>query len=610
MAALMASLLAPLSVAPAAATTSERVSRPGRYAGYSPVLYDEWVRTSQYLPMRDGTRLAVDMYRPAIDGRPVDRPFPVVWEHQLSRASRAADGSVGLRGVTSGMAELTAYGYVVAFVDRRGNGASFGTMTGYHPRAEADDAHEVTEWLAAQSFSDGQIGVFGCSNTGDAAMQAATTGAPHLKAVFAGNYSFHKYDAFQRGGIRANWGIGPNRTREEDLLNLPVDADPDGALLRQAVEGHQANTSLRDMWRSAPYRDSHVDSVDTQPWREYSVATYKEAIERSGVPIYSFDGWDDDFRKESLVSAASLTNPHKVLVGPWPHCGSEGFDIVAERHRFFDYWLKGVDNGIMEEPPVHYYTGSSDDFPDDANTARTAESTTSTRNLRAAGQWRDAEQWPPAPHARQTRYYLDGGTSGTVESVNDGRLGPDRPRGHGGSDDYTVDYSVGCPEPLDQEQTCPQDAKGLTYTTAPLKRDTELTGHPVVSLRMSSTVPDGNVFAYLSEVAPDGTVHILTDGRLRLTLRDTQRAPYDVLGTPWHRGDARDAEPMPAHGTERVDFDMLPLSRTVSAGHRLRITITGADVRESARTEVSPAPVYTVYRAPSQVSSVTLPVVR
>ncbi|WNE95163.1 CocE/NonD family hydrolase [Streptomyces luomodiensis] len=585
--ALVALLMTAALGAPALAESPGLVSRPGQYEGYAPVLYDEWVRTSQYVPTRDGTRLAVDLYRPAVDGKPVDRPFPVVWEHQLSRASRAEDGSVSLRGVTSGMADLTAYGYVVAFVDRRGNGASFGTMTGYHSRTEAADAYDITEWLAAQPWSDGEVGVFGCSNTGDAAMQAATVGAPHLKAVFAGNYSFHKYDAFQRGGIRANWGVGPNRTREEDLRNLPVDADPDGTLLRQAVEQHQANTSLRDMWRAAPYRDSYVDSVGTRPWTEYSVATYREAIERSGVPLYSYDGWDDDFRKESLVSAATLSNPHKVLIGPWQHCENQGFDIVAERHRFFDYWLKGIDNGIMDEPPVHYYTGSFD----------------------GTGQWRDTAQWPPRPSARQTRYYLADGPTGTVDSVNDGGLTRDRPRGHGGKDDYTVDYSVSCPDPVDQEQTCPQDAKGLTYTTAPLKRHTELTGHPVVSLRLSATSADGNVFAYLSDVAPDGTVRILTDGRLRLALRGTQRAPYDVLGTPWRRGDTADARPMPSGKAERVDFDMLPLSSVVPAGHRLRITITGADVRESDRTEVSPAPVYTVHREPARASSITLPVV-
>ncbi|MGW0460824.1 CocE/NonD family hydrolase [Streptomyces tendae] len=586
---LLVLLMTGTAAAPAVAGTEPRVSRPGEYAGYSPVLYDEWVRTSQYLPARDGTRLAVDLYRPAVDGKPVQRPFPVVWEHQLSRASRADDGSVSLRGITSGMAELTKYGYVVAFVDRRGNGASFGTMTGYHSRQESQDAYDVMDWLAEQSWSDGQIGVFGCSNTGDAAMQAATAGSPHLKAVFAGNYSFHKYDAFNRGGIRADWGAGPTRTREEDLRNLPVDADFDGELLNQAVEQHRANTSLRGMWKAAPFRDSHVDAVGTDPWNEYSVATYRDAIERSGVPIYSFDGWDDDFRKETLVSAATLSNPSKVLIGPWHHCEYDGFDIVAERHRFFDHWLKGVDNGVMEEPPVHYYTGVAG----------------------GSGTWRDAERWPVDPRARGTRYYLGGGATGTVESVNDGTLTGTRPRGHGGADDYTVDYSVSCPEPLDQEQTCPQDEKGLTYTTAPLGKDTELTGHPVVSLRMSSSAPDGNVFVYLSDVAPDGTVRILTDGRLRLALRSTQHAPYAVLGTPWHRSNERDAAPMPTHGrTQRVDLDMLPLSSVVPAGHRLRVTVTGADVRESARAETSPAPVYTVRRTSAQPSSITLPVVR
>ncbi|MEU0474647.1 CocE/NonD family hydrolase [Streptomyces olivaceus] len=150
----------------------------------------------------------------------------------------------------------------------------------------------------------------------------------------------------------------------------------------------------------------------------------------------------------------------------------------------------------------------------------------------------------------------------------------------------------------------------MTWTTAPLKDDVELTGRPEVSLRLSSTAPDGNVFAFLSDVAPDGTVRIHTDGRLRLALRSTRRAPYDVLGTPWHRGNAEDAEAMPEGRAERVDFDMLPLSSVVPAGHRLRVTVTGADVRESDRTEVSPAPVYTVHREPARASSVVLPVAR
>ena len=573
---------ATLATAPAAA--DERVSEPGVYEGYSPEIYDEWVRESQYVPMRDGTRLAVDVYRPAVDGVAVQTPHPVVWEHQLSRASVNASGAVRLAGVESGMAELTKHGYVVAFVDRRGNGASFGTMRGYHPRAEARDAHDVMEWFEDQSWSTDRIGVFGCSNTGEAAMHAATAGSPHLKAVFAGNYSFHKFDGFNRGGIRANWGVGPNRTLEQDLTNLPVDGDEDGALLRQAALEHQANTSLRDMWRAAPFRDSYVDAVGTQPWEEYSVATYRDAIERSGAALYSWDGWQDDFRKEVLVSAASLANPHKVLVGPWGHCGSDGFDIVAERHRFFDYWLKGVENGIMEEPAYTWLVEHGD----------------------GQSEWRQSDVWPSRSH--EASLYLAEGRSGTVESVNDGTLGLDHPRGRGGADEYQVDYALTCPAPVGLGQTCPQDEHGLTYTTEVLTSDVEVTGHPELELTLSSTAPDQNVFVYLEDVAPDGSVRIVTDGRVRVALSATGDSPWDVLGTPWYRGTEADYEALEPGEPRTMRVDLLPTSYVFPEGHRLRVTITGADVRESMRTEVEPAPHLTVHRDAVLASRLVLPV--
>lgn len=556
----------------------ERVSAPGVYEGYSPVLYDEWVRTSEYVPMRDGTRLAVDIYRPAVDGAAVDTPYPVIWEHQLSRASVGPDGEPSLAAVRSGMAELTRYGYVVALADRRGNGASFGSMIGYHPRTEAEDAYDLMEWFAAQPWAQENIGVYGCSNTGEAAMHAATAGSAHLKAVFAGNYSFHKFDGLNRGGIRANWGVGPNRTLEQDLTNLPVDGDEDGALLYQAALEHQENTSLRDMWRAAPYRDSHVDMVDARPWEDYSVATFREVIEESGVALYSWDGWQDDFRKEVFVSAANLTNPHKVLVGPWGHCGTDGFDMVTEQLRFFDHWLKGVDNGIMDEPTYLWFTERSD----------------------GTGEWVHEEEWPRDGAA--TVLHLGGGAGGTVDSVNDGVLTLDETTG---SDEYTVDYDLTCPDPVGLGQTCPQSEHGLTYTTPPLAADLEVTGHPVLELLLASTAEDQDVFAYLEDVAPDGTVRIVTDGRLRASLRANHEAPWDTLGLPWHRSYAADAQPLVPGETAELAFDLLPLSHVFEAGHRIRLTLTGADVRESMREEVSPAPVLTVDRA----SALTLPTV-
>lgn len=159
----------------------QRISSPGHYAGYSRTLYSEWVRTSQYVTVRDGTRLAADIYRPAVNGKAVAQVYPVVWQHTFAR-TRSRTDTVVPGSVFAMVKELTKYGYVVVEVDRRGMGASFGARRGYLDRTEARDAFDVTEWLAAQSWSDGNVGVYGCSNTGAAAMQVPTLMPPHLKA--------------------------------------------------------------------------------------------------------------------------------------------------------------------------------------------------------------------------------------------------------------------------------------------------------------------------------------------------------------------------------------------------------------------------------------------
>ena len=350
----------------------DKVSRLGEYRGYAPVLYGETVRTSSYLRLRDGTRLAMDLYRPAVNGKAVDTPYPVLWEHSLSRR---APPDVAAASVTRRMPELVKYGYVVAFVERRGLGASFGARRGYNDRTEARDAYDVTEWMAARPWSTGKVAVFGCSNTGDAAMHAATFMPPHLKAVFAGCFSWNKYDGFLRGGILANWGVGPERPVEEDLKNAPVDGDEDLTLLRQAVEEHRNSTALAAMWRSIPFRDSWSDITGSRFWLEGSAGTSRDALQRSGAAYYIFGGWQDDFRREGLVAWANLKgNPARMVIGPWAHCRSPGFDLLADAHRFFERWLKGVDNGIDREPPLHLFA----------------------ENAPAATAWRSYPAWPPA----------------------------------------------------------------------------------------------------------------------------------------------------------------------------------------------------------------------
>jgi uncharacterized protein len=204
---------------------ADKVSHLGKYEGYSPVLYSAWVRSSRYVTMRDGIKLAVDIYRPAENGKAVEKTYPVVWEGTTARGTVALNGNVQLSAarVRNGerIVDLTRYGYVVAEVDRRGLGASYGVMAGYHNRAETLDAHEITEWLAKQPWSDGNIGMFGCSNTGEAVLHALGTAPPHLKAIFPGCFAWSKFDGHLRGGILANYGTGSEHLYTDDLRTVP-----------------------------------------------------------------------------------------------------------------------------------------------------------------------------------------------------------------------------------------------------------------------------------------------------------------------------------------------------------------------------------------------------
>lgn len=157
---------------------------------------------------------------------------------------------------------------------------------------------------------------------------------------------------------------------------MPVDGSDGAALLQQAVNEHRANTGIAATWKGMPWRDSWSDLVGSRFWLEASVSTYRDQIQRSGVAIYAQGGWYDDFRLGGLLAVANLSNRDKIVIGPWQHCRNDGFDLFAEYRRFFDATLKQVDNGIFDEPPIHYYTV----------------------NAPAGEEWRSAQQWPPKRH--------------------------------------------------------------------------------------------------------------------------------------------------------------------------------------------------------------------
>jgi uncharacterized protein len=476
------------------------------------------------------------------------------------------------------MITLANHGYNYVVVERRGLGASFGVRRGYHDRIEAGDSRALTEWAASQPWSTGKVGVYGCSNTGDAAMHFLTNAAPQLKAVFAGCFNWDKYSGGRRGGVLANWGTGPQSSFEQDMKATPVDGDEQRVELRKAALQHAANTPLLDLWSGMPYRDSVSPLTKTAFWEEGSIGTYVQKVSESGVPVYIQGGWQDDFNAQGFITFANLKQPVKLIVGNWKHCTSDEFPMAAEALRFFDYWLKGEANGIMDEPRIHY----------------------ETVNAAPAGRaWRTTNVWPLPAAARASAWLADGKALAAIA-----------PSATAAKTSFQVDYKVTCSHGTVLGPTCPQDEKGATFTSTPLAADMEVTGHPLADLWVSSSATDGPVFAYLEDVAPDGAITMVSEGRLQASHRKLSAAPYALPDIPWHSFRAADAQPLVPGQPAQLVFDMLPVSYVFKAGHRYRLTVTGADPREKLRQEVVPAPILTIYFDRAHPSRIELPIVR
>ncbi len=555
----------------------QKISKPGVYEGYAEERFDGYDLSSEYVAMRDGTRLAVDIFRPTKNGEVVDEKFPVLWMHTPYNRRNYAGGLTGER-YPGKAAKLVKYGYNVAIVDFRGLFSSFGTNQGYN-RGEWQDAarmdsYDVTEWLAKQEWSNGNIGMWGCSATGGSQMQALTVAPPSLKAVFPMSCEWDVYPFASAGGISPPEGVptrimrGPSRA-DRDKMSVPVDSDKDKSLMMQAIAEHENNIETAGY---TPFKDSKAANFDNQWWIKSSPYPHKETIEKSGIAIYSAANLDEEGPGYGpYFTFNNVNNPRKIIIGPATHCDwttvekETGFDILVEELRFFDRWLKDVDNGIMKEDPVTYYT----------------------YNVEENNGWKTAKQWP-LPNQELTPFYLGEGSLNTGASTGDQK-----------STKLTVDYEIDNDNFWD---------KGLVFKTAPLESDIQITGHPQMKLFLSTTATDADVIARIDDLAPDGTHRYYTvEGRLRASLRKTEAAPYNNLGLPWHPFTEESVQPLTPGEIVEVDFDFFVMSYLFKKGHQIRVTINFADKRATPR--VSPAPVVSVYHDEKYPSALILPVI-
>lgn len=556
-------------------------SRPSHYAVPQP--------ESCYVTMRDGCRIAVDVFVPQaidpVDARPT-YPAIVIFTPYFRRFKLHEPGAECSPNTAKYRDAFVPKGYAVVVVDVRGTGASFGTRDALRSPTERDDYYEIADWIVAQPWSDGRIGSTGISYLGAAACFLASTGHPAVKAIapLFGVSDIYSEQLYPGGLLSKVWVeayddlmVALDQDDRERLARYPyfndprfdgpqpVDADTDASLLQAALEAHRSNFALADLAPEFAFRDGAtkhdpaLDSGSCSPYR------YLDGI-ASDVAVYSVSGWYDGGGYANGAITRFLSLPRhdcRLLLGPWdhgartnvspwrPHAASD-FPLLGEVLRFFDHHLLGLPTGLDREARVHYYSIHDE-------------------------QWHAASEWPPAPASQ--RLYLDGpGKLSPACPVEEdstqfqatfnwttGRNTRYERLGGANIEDYYADWTG-------RQAALPHFDSELL--TAPLP----IAGHVVVNLGVASSQPDAALYVYLSEVESTGAVRYITEGMLRALHRKTAPCPEDYRTTwPYRTFSAADAEPMVVDRAERLHFALLPVAWTLSAGSRLRVSISGAD---------------------------------
>ena len=564
--------------------------------------------TSVYVPMRDGTRIAVDVHLPADRGD--DARFPALLE--LTRYWRASeDPATGERRPLTGELDLNflEHGYALVKVDVRGSGASFGHRPLEYGPEEVRDGRDVVDWVVRQSWSNGRVGAYGTSYTGTTAELLAASGHPAVKAVIPGWSDFDVFRSPARPyglmatGFIARWsefvGLLDRNDPAAGGSVARVDADVDGRLLAAAVREHAANPDVFEAVSKADFRDRAV--AGGLSLADASVMAWKKQIEASGVPMLVLVSWLDAGTADgALLRLEHFTNPQKLVILASMHGGgahASPYTVSTEprspqpsfeeqmalRLRFFDHHLKGAKNGVPDWPRVRYFNLGEEAF-------------------------RDAETWPP-PGTRRQRWYLAAGRS----------LATAAPAGSG-HDRYAVDFSVSTGttnrwttqmgEPvLRLDDRGAMDARMLAYTSPPLAEDLQITGTPVVTLWLRSSRDDGAILVYLEDVDPEGRSRYLTEGGLRALHRRLSANPYFAQAPPYHSFAAADAEPLMPGEPAELAFQLWPTSARIRAGHRLRLAIAGADADTFDRVPADGEVEIKVGWGGAEASLIELPVV-
>lgn len=444
-------------------------------------------------------------------------------------------------------------------------------------------------------------------------------------------------------------------------------------VLESALEDHKQNANVNDGALTIVYRDDKAKSRAATSSEIFSPHTYWKEEDASGAAVYSWSGWfDGSYNNAAVKRHLTLTNPNnKLILGPWEHGGNfncshtnpgkSGFDHIGEILKFFDHHLKGWETGVQNEKPVHYFTmveekwKASDVWPPadveympmyfesdnslvwrnnfsdhEAKKARLKVLGDSINHMKSTGIQKIIDEMEGEGHVSvedeqrlETYRKVADAFESILAELNSGAKQVKQWRDDdGGADLYRVDSTTtvgfynkfrSVSGQLKTPHVYPDRAKKdsllLVYDSGPLTEDVEVTGHALVDLFISSSTDDAQVFVYLEDVLPDGTVEYVTEGELRALHRkvSNEKAPYKQVG-PYHSFLREDGQPLVPGEVAEMKFSMLPISYLFKKGHRIRIAIAGADAQQF-RNMTNDEPQYTIHRSFKYPSRVELPVV-
>jgi len=556
--------------------------------------YEALAERNVMMPLRDGVRLATDMYFPSLDGRKVEGEFPVV----LTRTpyDKAAQAAVGKY--------FAERGYVAAMQDVRGRYESQGVF--YPFRHEGPDGYDTVEWLAAQPWCNGEVGTLGASYCAAVQSALASLNPPHLSAMVVtyGPASYYHSSMRHNGVLELRfftYAFMMATTSKEALADQNLKAALDKAYANvwdwvQAGPIRRGSSPLRfvpsyEDWCIDIYTHAKYDDY----WKTPGYGPRPFYDQHADVPTLYVGGWYDTYTKNTLENFLELNkrqkNPVHVLMGPWTHGGvgaptagdvssaPDGglSDYRSVQLQWFDHWLKNLPSGVEQARPVKYFVMGGGQLPEKPG-----------RMIPHGGVWKTSTTWPP-PGMTPTPFYLHA----------DGTLSERPPAEEVQPTVYQFDPADPVPTIGGQLSAIPIPAGGydqrndsrfptsrgtlplsahkdvLCFTTAPLEEPVEIAGPITVKLWVSTDGPDTDFTAKMIDLFPpsanypSGCALGLTDSIARLRFRNSfEREELAVPGQVYE-----------------LCFEMYPTANLFAKGHRIRVDISSSNY---PRFEVNP----------------------